>query len=154
MRKPIAIGLITVSNLFLPLSLQAQELNTSDRCTATVAFAQKRIQTSRNVSVLLNVADNLPKIYLNYPVNRPYRYTFALNGTAAESIMNSDKFMKSIAASVISKCNSVSMVIFAVYQTDWYYSYGLLPSGKVENFASNCVEPAPGKLSWGQQTCY
>ncbi len=43
MRKPIAIGLITVSNLFLPLSLQAQELNTSDRCTATVAFAQKRI---------------------------------------------------------------------------------------------------------------
>ncbi len=68
--------------------------------------------------------------------------------------MNSEKLLKSLAASVISNCSSVSIVIFAVYQIDWYYSYGLLPSGKVENFSSNCVEPKPGKLRWGQQTCF
>lgn len=153
MLRPIAIGLIAL-NTFLPRSLQAQELKTSDRCTAAVASAQKRIETGRNVSVLLNVADNLPQTYTNYPANRPYRYTFALNGTAANSIMNSDKFMKSIATSVTTNCNSVSMVIFAVYQTDWYYAYGLLPNGKMENFSSNCVEPGPGKLRWGQQTCF
>ena len=154
MRRPIVIGLIALTNLFLPLSVQAQELESSDRCTATITSAQKRIETGRNVDVVLDVADNLPKIYSNYPANRPYRYTFALNGSAAESVMNSDKFMKSIAASVISNCSSVSMVIFAVYQTDWYYSYGLLSSGKVENFISNCVEPGTGKLRWGQQTCF
>ncbi len=153
MRRPVAIGLIALSTLS-PRALQAQKVKTGDHCIASVASAQKRIDAVNNVSVVLNVADNIPKLYTNYPANRPYRYTFAVDGTAAESVMNSDKFMKSIATSVIRNCNSVSMVIFAVYQTDWYYSYGLLPSGKIENFISNCVEPGPGKLRWGQQTCF
>lgn len=153
MRRPMAIASIALITL-LPQPLQAQKSEIGDRCTAAVASAQKRIEAINNVSVLLNIADNIPQIYSNYPANRPYRYTFALNGTAASLIMNSDKFMKSIATSVTSNCNSVSMVIFAVYQTDWYYSYGLLPSGKIENFSANCVEPGPGKLRWGQQTCF
>jgi hypothetical protein len=153
MRTPTAMSLIALSTL-LPHPLQAQETQTSDFCTPALASAQKRIDAINNVSVLLNVADNIPQIYSNYPANRPYRYTFAVDGTAAESVMKSEKFLKSIAASVISNCSSVSMVIFAVYQTDWYYSYGLLPSGKIENFATNCVEAKPGKLRWGQQTCF
>ena len=43
MRRPIVIGLIALTNLFLPLSVQAQELESSDRCTLTIASAQKRI---------------------------------------------------------------------------------------------------------------
>lgn len=153
MRRAITIGSIALITL-LPRPLQAQRLETGDRCTAAIASAQRRIEAVNNVSVLLNVADNIPQFYSNYPANRPYRYTFALNGNAASSIMNSDKFMKSVATSVTTNCNSVSMVIFAVYQTDWHYSYGLLPSGKMENFSANCVEPGLGKLRWGQQTCY
>lgn len=153
MRKSVAAIGLFASSVMSPLSLQAQETEKSDRCTATIAAAQKRIETGRDVDVVLDVANNIPQSYSNYPVNRPYRYTFALDGAAAESIMSSEKFMKSIAQTVISNCNSVSLVIFGVQHTDWYYSFGLLSNGKVGNFSSNCVEPGPGKLRWGQQTC-
>ena len=154
MLKTIAIvGLFALSSMS-PLALQAQEAEKSDRCTATLAAAQKRIETGRNVDVVLDVADNIPELYSDYPVNRPYRYAFNLDGIAAESVMASGEFTKSIATTVINNCSSVGLVIFAVYRTDWYYAYGLLPNGKIENFSANCIEPGSGKPRWGQQICF
>lgn len=47
-----------------------------------------------------------------YPPNAPYSVNYGLDGSGAGNILNSPKFLKSIANQVISQCSSVSKVVF------------------------------------------
>ena len=152
MRQLAIIGILTVnifSVLNLPSPVKAEE---SQSCTASIANAQKQIETGRSLEALIRVFD-VSKSYSDYPQDRSAGYSFALKGKAASTVIRSPKFMKSIATDVIQNCRSVSMVTFVVWETDNIATFGLFPSGKVEGF--QCVEfdRHGSRTVWGKQVC-
>lgn len=150
MYKLITTRLIAL-NALLILVLPIQVAEGRRDCTATIAAAQNHIETGRSVSVTVRSTD-ISKNYPDHPTKRPYNYQFALEGAASESIMNSPKFMKSIAMKIINNCDSVGSVTFAVNHTGWGYSIGLI-QGKLDFF--ECLEPDESnrELTWGQEYC-
>jgi hypothetical protein len=152
-RNEFDIGIKTIESWkLIAQALQAEEAQQNKDCTATVAIAQKNIETGRNIEVAVRSEDT-SKNYPDHPANRPYSYVFILKGSASESIMNSPKFMKSIAEKIITNCNSVGAVSFAVSQTGWRYSIGLRSDGKLDFF--DCLEHdgVDITLKWGQKDC-
>lgn len=73
-----------------------------------------------------------------------------MEGTATDSIMNSPKFMKSIANKIIDNGGSVNSVTFALNNSGWKYSIGLLPNGKIDFFECLDNNEDNRKLIWGQ----
>jgi hypothetical protein len=152
MYKLITTGLIALDTL-LPLGLpvQAQEVATTRDCTATIAAVQNRIEKGRDIYVTAR-SYNISADYPDHPRGRPYQHQFILNGNASKSIMNSSKFLESIATNIISNCNSVGLVSFAVYQTGWNSSIGLMPNGSLKFF--ECLHYELNlKPVWGQEVC-
>lgn len=131
MQKLIATGLIAL-NIFLSptMTVRAQEVRKQD-CTAAIANAQKRIETGRSVEVIVRSSE-ISQEYPDHPADRLYQYKLLLQGNASESIMNSPQFMKLIAEPIINNCNTVGLVTFAVYQSGWNLSIGLMPEGKID----------------------
>ncbi|MFS0518508.1 hypothetical protein ACEYW6_27965 [Nostoc sp. UIC 10607] len=153
MYKLIATGLIALDILlFLTPTVQAQKVAVKEDCTATINAAQSRIAEGRNVEVSIRSQD-ISESYPDHPESRPYNYLFLMEGAATDSIMNSPQFMKLIANNVINNCGSVSSVTFALNQSGWNYSIGLLSNGKIDFF--DCIEHEDYnvKLNWGQQYC-
>ncbi|WP_339363151.1 hypothetical protein [Aliterella atlantica] len=152
MHKLITTGLIALDTIMLlVLPLQTQEVKANSSCTATVSAAQNRIETRRNVRVITRISD-VSELYPDHPTARPHEYELLLEGAASESIMNSPKFIKSIAAKIITNCNSVGSVTFGVNQTGWSYSVGLI-QGKVQFFECLDYDGSDRKLNWGEQYC-
>jgi len=76
MYKLIATGLVALNGLlFLALPLQAQEIKQKRDCTATVAAAEKRIETGRVVELRVRSQD-ISEAYPDHPKGRPYSYFF------------------------------------------------------------------------------
>lgn len=150
MLRLIITGLITLNISILPSPIQAQEVENRD-CTATIAAAQNQIETGRSVTVTIRSSD-ISKRYPDHPTNRPYRYVVLLEGAAAESIMNSPNFMKSIATKMINNCSSVGSVTFAVNYTGWSYSIGLI-EGRLDFFECLEHDGSNRELTWGQEYC-
>lgn len=67
----------------------------------------------------------------------------------AEAAMNKLPRQLEIGKNITNKCRTVGMVSFALDQTDWVNTYGLL-NGRLRRFT--CQE-AGAKLRWGEQPC-
>lgn len=150
MLRLIITRLITLNISILPSPIQAQEVENRD-CTATIAAAQNQIETGRSVGVTVR-STKISETYSDYPTERPYNNVFLLEGAAAESIMNSPNFMKSIATKMINNCSSVGSVTFAVNYTGWSYSIGLI-EGRLDFFECLEHDGSNRELTWGQEYC-
>lgn len=156
MRQLVVAG-VTVLNTFLVLSasLPLRAEGKPRDCTMTIATAQKRLTTGRDVEVNIKSFD-ISEDYPDHPDNRPMTYLLILKGAATESIMRSPRFQKAIATEIIKSCESVGVVTFGMDGTGWGQSVGVLPGGRIDNF--ECVEHpgsrgVPKKLIWGQEFC-
>jgi hypothetical protein len=149
----VTAGLIALNApLILILPSRAQEVSKNSDCTATVASVQKYITNGRDVEVTLDISD-ISSEYSDYPDNRPYKYLFILQGKASDSILNSPKFMGIISKKIINNCESVSLVQFIEYKTDFFISIGLMPGGSIGKF--ECLEAGKDVAqSWGQEFCH
>lgn len=88
------------------------------------------------------------------PEKKPFSYVFSMTGPATLSIMKSDKFLNSISTEIISKCSSVSLIQYGFAMSDYTVTFGLMKSGKVEEF--DCIEFKRGvdvPVNWGQTVC-
>jgi hypothetical protein len=152
MNRIIASGLMTLNALIL-LSLPpvlAQSNKEKPECTAALQTAKNKITKGRKVKVIKIMKYDISQEYKDYPVNRSFSYAFVLEGAATESVMASGKLLTSISKSIISNCNSVSMVEFNQYRTDYTVTFGLMNTNKVEAF--DCIDPSTN-LTWGYMVC-
>ena len=91
--------------------------------------------------------------YSDRPQGRPHIQSFYLQGAGVESIMNSSELLASIATPIINNCNSVSLVSFGAFGTDWIEDFGLMSTGKVQRFycPSGFEAPFhPRPFRWGE----
>jgi len=156
MRQLIVAGVTVLNTLsILSVSLPLRAEGKPRDCTMTIAAAQKRLTTGRDVEVNIKSFD-ISESYPDHPDDRPMTYLLVLKGAATESIMRSPRFQKAIATEIIKSCGSVGVVTFGMDGTGWGQSVGVLPGGRVDNF--ECVEHigsrgVPKKLIWGQEFC-
>ncbi|PSB33920.1 hypothetical protein [Stenomitos frigidus] len=154
--RQLTAGFLSLTALLgLTIQVQAQEMVSppvTPSCKAALANAQKRLESGRQLKVGVT-SNDVTQSYADYPRTRPTGYTFAFQGTAALTIINSPKFMTALATDVIHACDTVSMVTFAVDRSDNLVFLGLLPDGQVKTF--ECLEPTrTGKRpTWGQTFC-
>jgi len=139
--RQLTAGFLSLTALLgLTIPVQAQEMAAppvTPSCNAALATAQKRIETGGEIEVRVHRSD-VSASYTDYPLNRPAEYTFAFQGTAELTIINSPKFMTALATDVVQACETVSLVTFTVAGTDYMHLLGLMPGGEVKAF--DCLE--------------
>lgn len=130
-----------------------QSTSAQQQCEDVLAGVVGSIQEGRDAQVADIAASNLSEIYRGYPAGVEVGVTLALDGSAADDVMNSPQFMTNISAQLINGCQGVGLVKFNRYYTDWNESFGLIDDS-ISQF-SQCVEPGEGGryLEWGQRYC-
>ncbi|MBE9067177.1 hypothetical protein IQ260_10970 [Leptolyngbya cf. ectocarpi LEGE 11479] len=123
------------------------------KCEDALASVVGSIQEGRDAQVADISASNLSEVYRGYPSGVELEVTLALDGSAADNVMNSPQLMTNASAQLINGCQGVGLVKFNRYYTDWNESFGLI-DGTVSQF-SQCVEPVGDRqyLEWGQRYC-
>lgn len=151
MYRMIASGLIILDTFFLLSLAPALAQNSNAQCASAVRSAKKQMERIGNITVKVK-RSNRPQEYRDYPRNRPYSYDFLLNGTAADSVMQSTKLLTAISTDIIKNCPSVSIVDVGQDRTDYFFLFGLVGENKVEAF--ECISPGDTrKLRWGYFSC-
>lgn len=146
----IAAGSLGLSAFILPAKVRSKE--TEKSCEVVILNAKKHIKQGRNITVITNIKDG-SELYPDHPDGRPNIIWIEVDGSAADSIMESPVLQKAIASEIIKSCNSVGAVTFIRYQTGWAYTVGLMRDGSIQNF--ECLDHVPEKFSpsWGQEFC-
>jgi hypothetical protein len=159
--------LIYIFGMFIPLSLmviypQISYAQDSNECKSVILSAQKKLQSGRRLRVssqISNFRDNTQS-YPDHPTNRPQDYLFAMEGSAATSIMKSTQLMNAISTKIIQSCSSVGSVTFGISNSGAFRSTGIFPDGQIKIF--KCAEEFgiyPGRANtgqspkWGMQYC-
>jgi len=141
--------------LVVPVTAQeAQPVQKVRDCATTVLEARNTLEEGRDVNISEIRSSSVSNSYSDYPEGRPMSYRFKLGGSAAADIMYSPQLMTMLSQSIIGSCGTVSNVTFAVDQTDWERTYGLVGQGRVEEF--RCIEAGRGSsssLAWGYKFC-
>jgi hypothetical protein len=115
--------------------------------------AKERITRGRDLRIVRFGNVDASLTYSDHPNGRPLILQILLEGKAAESVMSSPVFQKTVASEIIRSCGSVSAVDFGLYRTSWGSMTGLMPDDTIQPF--QCLEPDRDmpKISWGQQIC-
>jgi hypothetical protein len=153
----ITAGLVSLNLLFvLPLAAQAQSNKQSYKYNATLQSVKNKITKGRRVRVVDIYKSDVPTFYQSYPKNRPFRYTFALDGSETVSVLNSVQLLTASSRDIINNCTNVSQVIFGLKESDAVVTFGLMPRNKIGIF-DKCIEPGTSgvheKLPWGYVFC-
>jgi hypothetical protein len=152
--KIIASTLIFLDTIFLlalsPALAQTQNKQESRECRTALQAAKKKIESGRRVRVVRISKRDISEKYSDYPRNKPFDYLFAMRGAGTESVLSSERFILSIATSVIKNCPSVSMVSFGLDNTGYLIITGLVGENKVQAF--ECIG-TEGNPRWGQTLC-
>lgn len=122
-----------------------------ERCRTALTAATNTLEKGRNVQVSTIRVRSLSEEYSDFPTDQPYGIYIGMEGQATADILNSPQLMTSISSQLIAECDSVSLVKFAMHQTDWNIVFGLIG----ESVASfECIDPSPGLvMQWGKTTC-
>jgi len=146
----IAAGSLGLSAFILTPQARSQE--TKQSCEVVMLNAKKQIEQGRDITVITNIKDGSER-YPDHPDDRPAIIWLEVDGSAADSVMESPVFQKAIASEIINSCNSVGAVTFGRYQTGWIYTIGLMRDGTIQKFECVDDDPERGSPSWGQEWC-
>jgi hypothetical protein len=131
-------------------------LPASSQNTCQLALRKTRNSLiSKNVKInYISTFDIRDSGWREYPIKYPVGVSVVFEGKAAESIMASPAFLKSLGHEIVMSCEPVSIVEFGIYSTDYINTLGLSGTNKVEWF--ECVYPGSqhtDKLPWGYTWC-
>ncbi len=148
---------IAIASITLAPALPARSQQPARTCAQAKASAQRRLTALRELT-LRTETRNISTTFPDHPVGRPNSYALVMRGRATESVLQSRQFMTAIATDIITACETVGMVTFALDGSGYFLDIGLLPGGTVGFF--RCAEdvgvrpgPGGGRLSWGLQFC-
>jgi hypothetical protein len=148
---PLNLLLLNAHNLPSVAQTNQPQTKQTGICDGALSTIKRTIQGDRGIDVKVDRI-NLSDRYRGYPVQRPEGYAVTMiRGQRASDVMASPQFMKTLSASLISSCSTVSLVKFGVIQTDWHKDFGLMAAGQVEQFA--CIKPRSGIPAWGSTVC-
>ena len=102
-------------------------------CINAIASGETQLQNERALTIELSKI-NENKISGTSPESRPHQYAFGMSRGAVENVMYSPVLLDTLATKIISSCNSISSVSFALWGTGWFWVFGLMPNGEVEFF--------------------
>ena len=150
------VGLLAASTLLLlPGTAEAQvdvPPEETSACQDSLQSAKAQLEQEGEVAVKTRTIDmSTGQKPAGYPDNRPIRYFFSLEGQGTEDILHSPQMMQTISTAIIETCDSVSQVTFEMSHTDWQMPFGLLESGKVEQF--QCAHDPRAGIPWGYMAC-
>lgn len=162
--KALLIGsTLILSNAILPLSaISAKHTRgiyvsqsglevSSVRCQVALDEATNTVEEVPSVQMSTMDIRSLAEEYSDFPAERAYGVYIGIEGQAAINVLNSPQLLTSISSQLIEECDSVSMVKFAMHQTDLNVIFGLV-GGSVLSF--ECTEPSPGRITqWGTTVC-
>lgn len=127
--------------------------NNTKICTEAIASVEN--QLNANPQVTIKNSQILENDYLDRPQGRPNIYELTLGGNAANSLMNTDTLVNSLATEIINGCDSISLVRFHLEKTHYVLDYGLMSNGKVKKFQCppdyRIEEPYRRPLEWGER---
>ncbi len=142
----VTTGLIILNIFWVNVPVLAQNIEKTERCRWAIANTKSKLTTSLQLEIPWEKTRKV--YYSDYPEGRLYRHDFGMKGEAVASVMNSPVLMNSLAERIINNCDSISIVSFGKYMTDWTTVYGLMPSGKVEMFECPADYPGMGDPNW------
>ena len=164
-----AVSLFSLASLSLSImpseantttaQLKNKSINLTKKCRAAITTATNRLEKNPSLKVVQSPTSKIDDLnphvvdYSDHPQGRPHRQSFSLQGAGVKLTMNSSVLLASIAKLVINNCNSVSLVSFGAFGTDWIEEFGLMSNEKVQKF--NCppgfAPPFfPRPLQWGE----
>jgi hypothetical protein len=144
----IAVCSVGLSAFVVPPQAKSEQIRKS--CETAIADGRSRIQKGKDIAVTTDIADH-SDIYPNHPKGRPLFVTIIVDGNAADSVMSSPVFQKTITSEIIKSCGSVGAVTFGRQRTDWSITFGIMPDGTIKGF--ECIDPEGSNPLWGQQIC-
>lgn len=143
----IATGLVVSS-------VEVQPAQSADSCQVTLAEATHQIGAKNAYVDELKTYDmSQESTDKEYPEEYPITVAMIISGPGAENVMNSPVFLKALSHKIIMGCESVSLVAFALTETDYVREFGLI-GPKVEEF--KCIpagSTSPSVLPWGYTIC-
>ena len=162
--KAFLIGsTLILSNAILPLSaisakhargvyVSQSGYKASDmQCQAALNEATNTVEEVPSVQMSTMDIRSLAEEYSDFPAERAHGVYIGIEGQAAINVLNSPQLLTSISSQLIEECDSVSMIKFAIHQTDWNVVFGLV-DGSVLSF--ECIEPSLGRIrQWGTTVC-
>ena len=154
MHKPFteALAVITIGTLGLSAFVLPPQARSEERksCEVAIVDARERLEKGRDITVMTDIVDR-SEAYSDSPDGRPLIVDIVVDGSAADSVMNSPVLQKALTSEIIKSCDSVGAVTFARYQSGWTSTIGLMAGGNIQQF--ECVEPGQDDPSWGQEYC-
>jgi hypothetical protein len=133
------------------------QTNPSNACSEAVRAGRNRIESIKNIQSVNVKQYDIDLSYPDHPIGRSQRYIYSMKGTAVDSVMGSPKLMSSIAESIIKNCDTIGSITFALANSGWGISVGILSDGRIGVFKClNHPDPRLGirrKISWGEEYC-
>lgn len=123
-------------------------------CSAALQNVQAQLKAKTNLEIVSVTKRNVTETYPDHPKGRPDWYVFSLRGRQAENLLNSPRFMTTLASQIIRSCENTSLVMFGFANSGYTVLLGLMPDGSVQPF--ECLEPGRGssnRPAWGKTIC-
>ncbi len=122
----------------------------ANECQSAISYGEQKINGVNNANLVYS--ETRAHQYSEYPAGRSKSHIFAINGRGVDDIMSSALFMTDIATHIISSCNSIGVVSFAPYASDWFNTIGIMWNGQIEFF--ECISPGRNiDADWGYYVC-
>lgn len=152
----IALGLVNVTVLWMPVAVaqptafsrggvQLAQAPVPEACRDAILNAETRISDVPNTALVDIDVVTAPD---GHPPDRRALMRFVAGGPGSGVILTSPEFMQTISTAIITGCEIVSVVEFALDESDGIEQFGLI-DGEVKRF--DCVEA--GEPTWGYQRC-
>lgn len=134
-------------------SPQTSQTPIASDCRTAVRSTQQRLEGVSNIQQVNVRLGDITQQYPDHPRERTQSFTFAMKGKSVESVMNSSNLMTALAQPILKNCDAVGLVTFALANSGYGISIGILDSDRIGKFA--CLEhqinaPRP---AWGEEFC-
>lgn len=150
---PLASALMFSASLIPVAPASAQNTSAEvQRCQSTLDAAENLMVDGRRLWITNVFVRDVGEAYANYPYQSPVGLTIVMAGDSAPDMMSSPQLLTSITESITSSCSRVSLVRFAVAESDWTIDFGLI-GNQVREF--ECVDPdgTNNPMQWGYSYC-
>ena len=107
-----------------------KNFNLTKQCLTAITNAKNKLEKIPQIQVVKSPIFAIS--YPNHHQGRLHKQEFHIRGASVNSVMNSPTLLNTIATPIIKTCDSISLVVFEVHQTDWSRNFALMPNGKVE----------------------
>lgn len=149
----MSLGILAIASPRMAPPALAQPVDlAATTCQGAKAEAINAVTQGRNLTLRTQTYDL--SNYADRPANRDEDFALIMEGPAAESILNSPRFMTTLATQIMAACSSVGTVTFAYDRSGWFATLGIFADGSIDFF--ECVEPGPNStdvLPWGYRYC-